>query len=174
MQKSCTVCHQELPLTEFVKNRSTKDGHGSWCRCCHNFKALEWRNNNLEKRRAYDREYIKRPGRRAQLTSNERRRRATKRGLRSQPYDVDHILKRDKGVCSLCGFDVDPKNFHVDHTVPMQVNPASLLAFGLSENPGDVPWNVSVSHPSCNISKGNRMTQEDVNRYLLWSHLYGE
>ena len=35
--KTCTKCHQEKELTEFYKNRSTKDGLHSYCKTC--FKA---------------------------------------------------------------------------------------------------------------------------------------
>jgi hypothetical protein len=32
--KTCTKCERELPLSEFHKNRATKDGLQSWCKDC--------------------------------------------------------------------------------------------------------------------------------------------
>lgn len=32
--KRCSKCGQELPLSEFSKNKSTKDGYESYCRRC--------------------------------------------------------------------------------------------------------------------------------------------
>jgi hypothetical protein len=36
--KVCTCCKIEKPLSEFGKNRSTKDGHSCYCRDCQNAK----------------------------------------------------------------------------------------------------------------------------------------
>jgi hypothetical protein len=36
--KICSMCGQELPLENFVKNRKCKDGYGSHCKECHNKK----------------------------------------------------------------------------------------------------------------------------------------
>lgn len=52
------------------------------------------------------------------------------------------VLEANDGVCAICGRDVDPTRFHVDHILP-------LSAGG---------WhgydNVQLAHPFCNISKG--------------------
>ena len=36
--KVCTICGQELPLEDFVKNNRNKDGRGGHCKKCHNKK----------------------------------------------------------------------------------------------------------------------------------------
>jgi len=74
----------------------------------------------------------------------------------------------------LCGGEVDPQDFHIDHILPLQADSTILAEFGIESNPGDVPHNVSVAHPSCNSSKGNRVTQEHVACYTLWSYMYKE
>jgi len=74
----------------------------------------------------------------------------------------------------LCGFDVLSDDYHIDHVVPLQVDAKILLSYGITEHPGDVPWNVSVAHPSCNSSKQHRMTQEDAANYALLQYLYKE
>jgi len=102
------------------------------------------------------------------------RRRAIKLSLPHVAYDAQEIYTRDDGVCVLCGHQVDPENYEVEHIVPLQVDAQLLLSYDVGNHPGDVPWNVSIAHPSCNSSKGNRMTQEDRARYLLWRYMYKE
>lgn len=36
--KVCSICGQELPLEDFVKNNRSKDGRGAHCKKCHNKK----------------------------------------------------------------------------------------------------------------------------------------
>lgn len=154
------------------KDKGKKDGYKYLCRVCSRHKYKEYRANNLIKERARvakrDRDYPEMNAARA------RKRRAVKRGLPYVAYTAQEILTRDNAVCCLCGFGVDTSNFHIEHIVPLQVDPQLLLSYGIHEHPGDVPWNVSIAHPSCNSSKAHRMTQEDHARYLLWSYLYKE
>jgi len=53
-------------------------------------------------------------------------------------------LERDDGRCGLCGGDVDPLDFHVDHVQP-------LAAGGLHGY-----FNVQAAHPACNVRTGVR------------------
>lgn len=39
--KRCPRCQQTVPLDDFVRNRGTKDGRGSYCKPCHNDKIKE-------------------------------------------------------------------------------------------------------------------------------------
>ena len=32
--KICSKCKRELPISEFGKNKTTKDGLNSWCKLC--------------------------------------------------------------------------------------------------------------------------------------------
>jgi hypothetical protein len=32
--KTCNKCHQEKPLSEFYKDKTSKDGHGGRCKEC--------------------------------------------------------------------------------------------------------------------------------------------
>ena len=45
--KKCTICGRELPITEFYKNKSSKDGYHIYCKKCFNKKSEE----NRRKRR---------------------------------------------------------------------------------------------------------------------------
>ena len=60
------------------------------------------------------------------------------------------IFERDSGECHLCGRKVDPKRWHLDHLVPLSIGGDHVYA------------NVAVSHPRCNISKGNRAMNEQL------------
>jgi hypothetical protein len=54
------------------------------------------------------------------------------------------VLEMDDGICGICGHDVDPQDFQVDHIVP--------LARGGEHSYG----NSQVAHSSCNMRKGAR------------------
>lgn len=51
------------------------------------------------------------------------------------------VLERDDGACGICGGDVDPFDFHVDHVVALAAGGAHAY------------WNVQASHPDCNVRK---------------------
>lgn len=166
--KSCSVCRQELPLQAFNKSNTARSGYQSYCRQC----KKDWYQANKEAHAAnVARWAIENKERREQIT---RKRRAVKLSLPHVAYTAQEIYERDAGVCVLCGFDVESDDYHIDHVVPLQVDATLLLSYGILEHPGDVPWNVSVAHPSCNSSKGHRMTQEDAANYALLQYLYKE
>jgi 5-methylcytosine-specific restriction endonuclease McrA len=71
-------------------------------------------------------------------------RRARKRDAFVEHVNALVVLERDDGVCGICGGDVDPTNFDVDHVV-------ALAAGGLHAY-----FNVQAAHPTCNRSKGMR------------------
>lgn len=58
--------------------------------------------------------------------------------------DVDPlvVLERHDGVCGICGGDVDPFAFHVDHIVPLSKGGEHSYA------------NTQAAHPVCNMRKG--------------------
>jgi 5-methylcytosine-specific restriction endonuclease McrA len=58
------------------------------------------------------------------------------------------ILKLDAGICHLCELPVDPQAFHVDHLIPIVVEPI------------EVEFNCAVTHPACNIRKHARFGGE--------------
>jgi hypothetical protein len=71
-------------------------------------------------------------------------RRASKRDAFVEAVDALTVLERDDGVCGICGGDVDPTDFHVDHVVALA-------------NGGEHSYaNVQAAHPACNIKKGKR------------------
>jgi 5-methylcytosine-specific restriction endonuclease McrA len=70
------------------------------------------------------------------------RREALKREAFVEDIDPLVVLERHDGICGICGDDVDPLRFDVDHIVP--------LARG-----GEHSYrNTQPAHPSCNYRKG--------------------
>jgi hypothetical protein len=56
MIKTCTKCGEEKPLTEFHKDKSKPDGHMPSCKACRKIAAATHYNDNLDRRRAENRE----------------------------------------------------------------------------------------------------------------------
>jgi 5-methylcytosine-specific restriction endonuclease McrA len=79
------------------------------------------------------------------VREEKRLRELSRRGRRRDQF-VEHVsplmvLERDDGVCGICGDDVDPQNFHVDHITPLFEG--GLHAYS----------NVRAAHPSCNLRR---------------------
>lgn len=102
-----------------------------------------------ERKAAYKREHHQRmkddPTYRAKRKPHARKSlemyRARKRTAVAEYIDRLVVLERDDGVCGICGEDVDPMNFHVDHVL--------ALACGGTHTHD----NVQVAHPLCNSRK---------------------
>ncbi len=61
--KKCTKCKIEKPLTEFYKDKNSKDGYGFYCKSCKNEWYNEWYKSNKESRAEYyqlNKEYLTR------------------------------------------------------------------------------------------------------------------
>ena len=50
--KVCSKCGRELPIENFYKNHTCKDGFDTTCKECKNAYAKEWQKNNREKKKA--------------------------------------------------------------------------------------------------------------------------
>lgn len=91
--KWCPGCLSFLPLDAFVRNRSTPDGIGSYCRPCQNAKAEESRLRVHGGSRHYH--LMRRYGIGA--------------------AEVDALLEAQFGACPLCLRPLTAKDAHVDH-----------------------------------------------------------
>lgn len=69
-------------------------------------------------------------------------------GLPREYPDKDLVFERDGGMCHICLIGADPNDWHLDHIVPV------------SRGGLDRYDNVAVSHPFCNLSKGDKMMHE--------------
>lgn len=60
------------------------------------------------------------------------------------------VLEMDDGICGICGEDVDPERFDIDHVIPLSKGGEHSYA------------NVQVAHRSCNSRKAASMPGELV------------
>ena len=79
---------------------------------------------------------------------SSRRRHARKRSAFIDDVHPLVVLERDDGMCGICGGDVDPADFHVDHIVPV------------SRGGEHAYYNVQASHPLCNRRKYTRLMED--------------
>jgi 5-methylcytosine-specific restriction endonuclease McrA len=96
-----------------------------------------------------------RSGRQAWLAANKdvQRRHLKRRKIRHRGAFVEHVeplavLELDDGVCGICGEDVDPVDFHVDHIIPLSRGGEHSYA------------NTQPVHPKCNRQKHNSLPKE--------------
>ncbi len=77
------------------------------------------------------------------------KRRARARGATIlESVDRRRIFELDAGLCHLCDRPVDPQAFHVDHVIPLLVEPI------------EAEFNCAVTHPACNIRKHARFGED--------------
>lgn len=77
------------------------------------------------------------------IRSNQKRR-AKKEGAFVEHVEPLVLLEQMDGICGICGRDVDPFNFHVDHVIPICRGGKHSYA------------NTQISHPLCNLRKGSK------------------
>lgn len=108
--------------------------------------AREWRERNQEYCHAELRRYAREnPDLVAALHARKRARRRTQMVEFVSPLVV---LERDDGVCGICGGDVDPFDWHLDHIVPLSRGGEHSYA------------NTQPSHPACNLRKHTQLQEE--------------
>ena len=55
--KQCNTCNKSKELTEFSKNKATKDGLQRKCKSCDKDNTKQWHLNNADKCKEYDKQY---------------------------------------------------------------------------------------------------------------------
>ncbi len=88
--KRCSRCREVKPNDEFVRNRSNKDGLGTYCKPCHNFVTKR----NKQRRYGGERSFLLR----------------LRYGI--DEADFDRIVEAQGGLCAIC--HTKPAK-HVDH-----------------------------------------------------------
>lgn len=101
--KTCTMCKETKPLTEFVRERANKDGFTYQCKACRYNKYKEWRKRNPDyhnqprlieyRRKYYGSEESKRKYKLAMV--------ARQYGLTARQYEELEISHN--GLCAICG-----------------------------------------------------------------------
>lgn len=124
--KTCKVCGETKPLSEFYKMAEMRDGHRNDCKVCNlaakarryranpepaKERVRTWQAENADRVAEYRRRYNAKPERKAQ---NRRSHLQRKYGITPERYD--EMLAAQGGGCALCGRP--PREdiaLHVDH-----------------------------------------------------------
>ncbi len=140
-ERLCKGCEHILPLGLFHRDKNKNDGRTYYCKDCSYSKVKAWRRANPSKHAAQlRRRATKRPDLRRDIA---RRRRARVEDAYVENVSELVVLEMDDGACGICGEDVDPLAFEVDHIIP-------IAHGGLHEYP-----NVQVAHSTCNRIKSD-------------------
>lgn len=93
--KVCSKCKRELPISEFNKNKNSKDGLYSYCRQCASERTSEYYKNNKEHIKTVVREYQRtEKGKEVAKRSNDKHHN-TFNGTERSCRGKSHIVKRD-------------------------------------------------------------------------------
>lgn len=96
--KRCSRCQETKPLSEFHKNRSTKDGYSYWCGVCKREQLRKWRAENPIKTRRYSREYFQKWKAKHSIQYREHRRKYEREYLRKKRQkSVKYCLENSMG-----------------------------------------------------------------------------
>jgi 5-methylcytosine-specific restriction endonuclease McrA len=110
-------------------------------------RARQWRDDNPQRAAELDTRHRKqwRAENRDRYLELAQRYRARKQAGFIEDVSPLVVLERHDGVCGICGGDVDPFRFDVDHIVP------------LSEDGEHSYSNTQPAHPRCNYRKGAKV-----------------
>lgn len=89
--KKCNKCLENRLLTEFFKDKATKDGHATICKNCKNKATQVWRETNRDKYNKASREYKK---------ENALQMRLYRYRMNVEQYNK--MLAEQKGCCAIC------------------------------------------------------------------------
>lgn len=167
MTGPCVTCGERI---EYMYRRGRK------CRKCENARIAAWKARNRERSRQLNaesrernRETLREKGRAYAAANRDAMRERSRRWQQENP-ELDRaktqryyarkfhpeaervlalvVLEMDDGVCGICGEDVIPTDFHVDHVWP------------LAEGGIHAYSNVQVAHPDCNRRKNRHLDYE--------------
>lgn len=169
--KTCKRCRAEKPVADFPIERTCLGGRKHVCKACVSAaERLRWEQAQLAANPAY----VKRPpadnssearrargreeARQRRLKNPERERMYNRRsfvkwrvgkagGVWIEDVEALVVLEMDDGLCGICGEDVDPFRFDLDHIVPLSKGGEHSYA------------NVQVAHSACNIRKRDSLPE---------------
>jgi 5-methylcytosine-specific restriction endonuclease McrA len=144
--RCCCRCRELKSLDAFHGDKHKPGGKGYYCKECVRVINQEQRRKHLSRILAYSEDYRRQNLERfAQKAAN---RRARQRAGYVEDVDRLALLEMDDGQCGICGTDVDPLEFVVDHRIPI-------------EKGGEHSYvNTQVAHRKCNGKKGKRLPWE--------------
>ena len=115
--KKCKRCDIEKPHDEFYQSDSS-------CKDCRKLVVRQYRDENAEKVKAYDRERGKLEHRKERCTINTRKRRRDPDGYMAAHNAVARALKKgtiEREPCCMCGTSEKIHAHHDDYLKPLEV-----------------------------------------------------
>lgn len=107
--KTCSMCRQAKALSEFHKNKRTKDGHSSRCKECAKSVTRDWYSKNPERAKASSLQ-----SRKNNPDSYWRRYYKRQYGITLERYE--EMLAQQGGVCAMCKKECRTRDrLSVDH-----------------------------------------------------------
>lgn len=166
--KRCIKCELEKELSEFHKNKASKDGRVNKCKSCANEEARLWRNKNTERNREIqlrwrekNRESESMRVRDWQKENPEKcreynkKRYTQKKATQVEEIDRFKVFERDGWICQLCREEIpqdlephewrDPLYPNTDHVVPL--SKGGLHTYS----------NIQAVHRKCNAAKAAKV-----------------
>ena len=108
--KTCSHCKIKQEVSNFVKNKSTKDGIASWCKRCNSNALISWAmRGGKEKKKVYEQD-------RHNADPSKRKEKALKAnyGITLEDYNVMWAAQDE--CCAICKTQkTKGRGFHVDH-----------------------------------------------------------
>lgn len=175
-EKACSQCGEVKPLLDFFSMGTTADGKRPDCKACLGARHKQYRASrphygreryqlNPEKHREWARISYKRhrdkrlagttawraanPDKVREITRKAmNKRRARLLGQFVEDVEALVVLESYDGACGICGRDVDPFNFALDHIIPLARGGLHSYA------------NVQPAHKSCNSRKHTKLMDE--------------
>ena len=115
MTKICTMCKQDLPITEYYTSKTQKSGYWPSCKTCTlaSKKASRERHpTTFEQRKAYVQKYKSRHPDRVKASY---RKQSLRKNFGITPEEYDSLLLTQNGVCAACHEPPGKKMLAVDH-----------------------------------------------------------
>lgn len=122
-EKACFKCSRVLPLSEFYRHSTMKDGHLNKCRDCAKRDVRENRASKREQYSAYEAKRFRDPGRKASVLRHQRTRRERHPDRYRARTAVGNALRDgrlQRLPCESCG---NPRSqaHHADYSKPLEV-----------------------------------------------------
>ena len=119
--KKCSACQEERPIGDFYAHKAMKDGHLSQCKACVKARVRQYRQDNAERVRAYDRQRSSLPHRVALRKEIFRNLPPERRKAHNAVSNAIRDGRLSKNPCAFCGSERDLEAHHHDYSLPLDV-----------------------------------------------------
>lgn len=122
--KTCRICIEDKPTTEFCKDKRSSDSLSSRCRKCNYFGVKNWRKNNPEKHKKNLKKYkeahptetmlqARKDGNKNYYRNGQKSRIKYRYGISFE--DFEEMKERQNNLCAICKTKTYEKELNIDH-----------------------------------------------------------